>query len=172
MLTPPSMFFVSPQRAVSVPVMCSDVVVYPYQIYQARLAGADALKLIAPALPQKDLMYFHKIAAALGMQCIVAVSSVKQMLMALSLPNIQAISINNRNMATWTLDTGRMDRILADEEVQEGLGRTKVTLLVEAGLKTSEDIARVKAAGISCVAVGEVLLRSKTPGQTAQDLLT
>lgn len=41
------------QSAVSVPVMCSDVVVYPYQIYQARLAGADALKLIAPALPDK-----------------------------------------------------------------------------------------------------------------------
>lgn len=41
------------QRAVTIPVMCSDVVVYPYQIYQARLAGADALKLIAPALPAK-----------------------------------------------------------------------------------------------------------------------
>lgn len=41
------------QSAVSVPVMCSDVVVYPYQIYQARLAGADAIKLIAPALPEK-----------------------------------------------------------------------------------------------------------------------
>lgn len=41
------------QSAVSTPVMCSDVVVYPYQIYQARLAGADALKLIAPALPAK-----------------------------------------------------------------------------------------------------------------------
>ena len=41
------------QSAVKVPVMCSDVVVYPYQIYQARLAGADALKLIAPALPPK-----------------------------------------------------------------------------------------------------------------------
>ncbi len=41
------------QGAVSTPVMCSDVVVYPYQIYQARLAGADALKLVAPALPSK-----------------------------------------------------------------------------------------------------------------------
>lgn len=41
------------QGEVSTPVMCSDVVVYPYQIYQARLAGADALKLLAPALPAK-----------------------------------------------------------------------------------------------------------------------
>lgn len=41
------------QSALKIPVMCSDVVVYPYQIYQARLAGADALKLIAPALPPK-----------------------------------------------------------------------------------------------------------------------
>lgn len=41
------------QSEVSTPVMCSDVVVYPYQIYQARLAGADALKLLAPALPPK-----------------------------------------------------------------------------------------------------------------------
>ncbi|CAM9106885.1 unnamed protein product [Discosporangium mesarthrocarpum] len=157
--------------AVSVPVMCSDVVVYPYQIYQARLAGADALKLLAPALPQKDLMYFHKIAAAVGMQSIIAVSSVKQMLMALNLPEVKAVSINNRNMATWSLDTGRMNRILANKEVQEGLRRTGATLLVEAGLKTAEDIARVKAAGISCVMVGEALLRSDSPGQTAADLL-
>lgn len=45
--------FMLGQGAVNTPVMCSDVVVYPYQIYQARLAGADALKLVAPALPSK-----------------------------------------------------------------------------------------------------------------------
>lgn len=61
-------------------------------------------------------MYFHKIAGALGMQSIVAVSSVKQMLMALRLPGIRAVSINNRNMATWALDTSRVDRILSDPE--------------------------------------------------------
>lgn len=61
-------------------------------------------------------MYFHKIAAALGMQSIVAVSSVKQMLMALRLPGIQAVSINNRNMATWNLDMSRVDRILGDPD--------------------------------------------------------
>lgn len=42
-----------PQEAVKIPVMCSDVVVYPYQLYQARLAGSDAVKLFAPALPDK-----------------------------------------------------------------------------------------------------------------------
>lgn len=47
------------QNTVSIPVMCSDVVVYPYQIYQARLAGADALKLIAPALPPKVGLVMH-----------------------------------------------------------------------------------------------------------------
>ena len=64
----------------------------------------------------QDLMYFHKIAAALGMQCIVAVSSVNQMLAALRLPGIRAVSVNNRNMATWALDSSRVDRILGDPE--------------------------------------------------------
>lgn len=50
------------------------------------------------------------------MQCIVAVSSVKQMLMALRLPGIRAVSINNRDMATWVLDPSRIDRILGDPE--------------------------------------------------------
>lgn len=59
-------------------------------------------------------MYFHKIAAALGMQSIVAVSSIKQMLMALGIPGIRAVSINNRNMATWVLDKTRVSRILGD----------------------------------------------------------
>lgn len=61
-------------------------------------------------------MYFHKIAAALGMQSIVAVSSVKQMLTALRMPGIRAVSINNRNLATWALDMSRFNRILGDPE--------------------------------------------------------
>lgn len=61
-------------------------------------------------------MYFHKISNALGMQCIVAVSSVKQMLMALRLPGIRAVSINNRDMATWALHPSRVEKILGDSE--------------------------------------------------------
>lgn len=61
-------------------------------------------------------MYFHKIAAALGMQSIVSVSSVKQMLMALRIPGIRAVSINNRNMATWAIDMTRVSRILGHPE--------------------------------------------------------
>ncbi len=64
-------------------------------------------------------MYFHKISNALGMQCIVAVSSVKQMLMALRLPGIRAVSINNRDMATWALHPSRVDNILGDPEGEE-----------------------------------------------------
>lgn len=70
-------------------------------------------------------MYFHKIASALGMQCVVAVSSVKQMLMALRLPGIRAVSINNRNMATWAIDASRVDRILGDAEGEKLLTRFK-----------------------------------------------
>eukprot|EP00752_Nemacystus_decipiens_P001480 g1455.t1 len=156
---------------VSTPVMCSDVVVYPYQIYQARLAGADALKLLAPALPAKDLMYFHKISNALGMQCIVAVSSVKQMLMALRLPGIQAVSINNRDMATWALHPSRVEKILGDAEVKKELKGKDITLLVEGGLKTKDDLDRLKAAGISCVVVGEALIREEDPAKVAETLL-
>lgn len=61
-------------------------------------------------------MYFHKISNALGMQCIVGVSSVKQMLMALRLPGIRAVSINNRDLATWVLHPSRVERILGDPE--------------------------------------------------------
>lgn len=64
----------------------------------------------------QDLMYFYKIAAALGMQSVVSVSSVKQMLMALSIPDVKMVSINNRNMATWVLDNTRVSRILGDSE--------------------------------------------------------
>ncbi|CAM9321707.1 unnamed protein product, partial [Ascophyllum nodosum] len=160
------------RKAVEVPVMCNDVVVYPYQIYQARLAGADAIKLIAPALPQKDLMYFHKISAALGMQSIVAVSSVKQMLAALRLPGIRAVSINNRNMATWALDLSRVDRILTHPEVQAELKGKGVTLLVEAGLSTRADIERAKSAGISCVVIGEAILRDEDPARATKALLS
>lgn len=73
-------------------------------------------------------MYFHKISNALGMQCMVAVSSVKQMLMALRLPGIRAVSINNRDMATWALHPSRVEKILGDPEGEATLlfGRGRV----------------------------------------------
>jgi indole-3-glycerol phosphate synthase len=56
------------RSAVAVPVLSSEVIVYVYQLYQARLAGADAVRLIAAALPPADLALFHKVALKLGMQ--------------------------------------------------------------------------------------------------------
>ena len=56
------------RKAVSVPVLWSDIIIYVYQLYQARLAGADAIRLIAAALPVADVALFHKVAIKLGMQ--------------------------------------------------------------------------------------------------------
>lgn len=85
--------------------------------FQMLVVGRCVLHfMVSHGCLRKDLMYFHKISAALGMQSVVAVSSARQMLAALQIPGIQAISINNRNLATWSLDTSRVDRILADPE--------------------------------------------------------
>ena len=134
---------VYPQNAVDVPVIASDFIVYPYQIHQARLAGADAVRLIVPGLPLVDLVYFHKIAQAVGLQVVVAVSSKEQMLTALTkVPGIKIVSINNRNLANWALDKSRAKNILEDAEVQQKIKETGVLVMAEAGIKSHTDIGK------------------------------
>lgn len=143
------------KASTSLPVICSDLIVYPYQIYTARLGGADAIRLVASAMSPSDLPYFYKVARAVGLQVIVVVSSAKQLEAALQLKDVQMISITNRNLATWVLDPSRAERLLSSSSTTpEG-----VVLMIEGGLNAeSHDWNTLKSLGVQAVIVGEGLL--------------
>ena len=86
------------------PILASDLILYPYQLYKLRLAGADATNLIVGALTTKDLLYLSKIAASLKMSIVASVTSEVQIKAIATLDGIGAISISNRDLETFGVD--------------------------------------------------------------------
>ncbi len=156
------------RAAVSIPVLRKDFTLYPYQIEEARVLGADAVLLIAAILPIMDIRNLAIDAYCLGMTAIVEVHTKLEMEAALealsSGPSKAAIGINSRNLNTFVTDLETVGRLAA--MVPPG-----VTLVAESGLKTPSDVRLVADAGAKAILVGETLMRSPDIGAAVQMLL-
>jgi len=89
------------------PVLASDLLLYPYQLYKLRLAGADAVNLVVGALDNKDLLYLTKIASTLQLQVVASVTSEVQikMINKLGAGSVSAIALSNRELENFDFDT-------------------------------------------------------------------
>lgn len=143
--------------AVEVPLLCKDFLIYPYQIYLARLYGADAVLLIAAILSDKDLLYFHKIAAALGMAALVEVHTLEELDRVLQLPDVKLIGINNRNLEDFSVDLNTTEQLVAARTEQ--IQAHDAIVVSESGLYTAADLQRVRQAGAGAVLIGESLVK-------------
>ncbi len=145
------------KQAVSIPVLRKDFIVDPWQIYQARAAGADAVLLIAEALNGAELMDMMILASQLTLTVLLEVHDVESLIDIRSmagfpLEGYSVIGINNRNLTTMKVDLGHCCRVsgfLAD-----GQG-----FVAESGIKTKADVDRVTRAGACGVLIGETLCR-------------
>jgi indole-3-glycerol phosphate synthase len=145
------------RQAVSLPLLCKDFVIYPYQLYWARRHGADAVLLIAAILSNQDLTYFLKIAKQLGMAALVEVHTLEEFDRVLSVPGVELLGINNRNLETFGVDLAVTTTLL-----QERLSQCRdrhIQLVSESGLHTATDIQTVAAAGVNAVLIGESLIK-------------
>jgi indole-3-glycerol phosphate synthase len=151
------------RAAVSLPLLRKDFIIDPYQICEARAAGADAVLLIVAALSPGELKEFKGVADSLGMASLVEAHTEEEMDAALS-AGARVLGINNRNLQTFetTLDTTLRLAAKAPGEV---------TLVSESGIFTREDVLRVKGAGAHAVLVGESLMRQQDPGDGVRMLL-
>jgi indole-3-glycerol phosphate synthase len=155
-------YLVAARAACELPVLRKDFIVDPYQIYEARLTGADAILLIVAALSDAEMAEFESIASALGMAVLVESHDAAELARSLRLKT-PLIGINNRNLKSFevSLDTtlGLLGRIPE--------GRIVVT---ESGILGREDVARMRAAKIETFLVGEAFMRQPSPGKALQDL--
>lgn len=93
------------EGVIAPPILASDLILYPYQLYKLRLAGADAVTLVVGALTTKDLLYFTKIAVSLKMNVVASVTSEVQIDRLTKLGSkIDAISVSNRDLETFSFD--------------------------------------------------------------------
>lgn len=131
----------------AVPVLRKEFIYHEYQIYEARMAGADALLLIAAVLGDADLKALIRLTDSLGMQALVEVHDEAELDRALAV-NAPMIGVNNRNLNTFQVDmenTGRLRAMIPADKVVVG----------ESGIKDEADVARMAEMGCDAILIGE-----------------
>lgn len=156
------------RSSVDLPLLCKDFIVYPYQIYLARVRGADAILLIAAILNDKDLRYFLKIAKTLGMTALVEVHTLEELDRVLAIEGVQLVGINNRNLEDFSVDLNTTCQLL--ESRSQRIQQQEILTVSESGLHDAQDLARVKAAGVQGVLIGESLMKQPDPGAAISTL--
>jgi indole-3-glycerol phosphate synthase len=148
------------RKAVALPLLRKDFILHEVQIYEAAVAGADAILLIVAALDQPDLERLHQTALDLGLDVLVEVHTLEEMDRA-SDCGATLIGVNNRNLTTFEVDLHATE--ILSEQAPEG-----ALLVSESGIKTNADVRRVFACGVNALLVGESLMRSgDVAGQVA-----
>ena len=143
------------KQAVALPVLRKDFIVDIWQIYEARAAGADAILLIADALPPGELMDLMIAATELTLTVLLEVHQADTLLGVRSLigfpeKGYSVLGINNRDLTTMTVDintTGRLKGMLDDD----------VPVVAESGIKTQDDVEKLISVGVRAVLIGQTL---------------
>ena len=150
------------RHACSIPVLRKDFLVDPYQVYEARAMGADAILLIASALDDAQMQDFESIATDLQMDVLVEVHDEAELQRALRL-NTSLLGINNRNLRTFEVSLDTTINMLKD------IPSTK-RVVTESGILTHADVKKMRDANVQAFLVGEAFMRQGDPGQGLKEL--
>jgi indole-3-glycerol phosphate synthase len=151
------------RETVSLPLLRKDFICDPYQIYEARAAGADAILLIAAMLDLNQLREFHAVADENNLDVLLEVHDEAEMEKALK-TDCTLIGVNNRNLRTFETDlgtTGRLARMLPSDRL----------LVAESGINDRTDIVRLQSDGAKAFLIGEAMMRENDIGAKLRELL-
>jgi indole-3-glycerol phosphate synthase len=151
------------KNAVNIPVLRKDFLFDPYQIYEARANGADAVLLIAAILEKSLLKELLSVVKKLSMNALVEVHTKDELKKVLQI-DAEIIGINNRNLKSFKTDIQTSIDLMAD------IPKSKV-IVTESGIKTKEDIQKLSKAGVDAFLIGESFMRADNPGQILNDFL-
>lgn len=157
------------RSSVSIPLLCKEFIIDPYQIYLARTAGADAVLLIAAVLSDQNLQEYLQLIHSLGMTALVEVHTLAELDRVIALNGVHLVGINNRNLEDFTVDLDITKQLIAQRF--EKLSSLNITLVSESGLYTSADLSLVAEAGVRAVLVGESLVKQPDVEQAVRTLL-
>ena len=147
---------------VSIPVLRKDFIIDEMQIYESRANGADAVLLIAAILDDNKLASFIKLCDSFCMRPLVEVHDAGELKRALA-AGASVIGINNRDLKTFKVDMDNTFRLL------EGMPKD-VTVVSESGIRTKEDIKKLRNAGVNAALIGTELMRAKNAGDKIREL--
>ena len=155
-------FLQQARAACTLPVLRKDFIVDAYQVYEARVLGADCVLLIAAALDDVQLSEYAFIADALGMAVLVEVHDLDELERALPVP-ARLLGINNRNLKTFEV------ALQTTLDLQHAVPADRV-LVTESGILAPADVARMRNADVHAFLVGEAFMRQPDPGAALREL--
>ena len=144
------------------PLLCKDFILDPYQVYEARTYGADAVLLITAILSSPELVTLIEVAHHLGMSALVEVHSEAEIEKAMA-AKAKILGINNRNLVDFSVDINTTFKL-------RPLIPPGIIIVSESGIKSLADILALEAAGVNAVLVGETLVTSANPQAKLREL--
>lgn len=155
-------YLMAVREAVQVPVLRKDFVFDPYQVYEGRAAGADAILLIVAVLADDQLADLYALVNELDMTALVEVHNEAELERALRL-NPQLLGINNRDLRSFNVDLAITQRLTA--QIPD-----EVTLVAESGIKSRAHVEQMARSGAHAILVGEALVQSDDIGAKVREL--
>jgi indole-3-glycerol phosphate synthase len=155
-------FLKEARSACSLPVIRKDFMVDPYQIFEARAMGADAILLIVSALSDQQLKEFEDLAIHLQMDVLVEVHGAEELQRALLLKS-SLLGINNRDLKTFEVSLQNTINLLSDIPKEK-------RIVTESGILAKKDVDFMREHHVDAFLVGEAFMRAENPGQALQDL--
>ncbi|HBQ44407.1 MAG TPA: indole-3-glycerol phosphate synthase TrpC [Thiomicrospira sp.] len=150
------------REAVDIPIIRKDFIIDDYQVYEARVIGADCILLIAAAIGDAQMYELTQTALTLGMDVLIEVHNEEEMERALRLP-LPMIGINNRDLHSFEVSletTIRMLDMIEDERI----------IITESGILTKEDVLKMRENSVNSFLVGETFMRAENPGEKLAEL--
>lgn len=139
------------RERVAIPVLRKDFILDEYQVYEARVAGADAVLLIAECLPGDELDHLYKLIVSLGMTALIELYDPIHLDRVLA-TGTKLLGVNNRDLNTFAVDLEHVIRLRPNIP-------SDVTVVAESGIFTHDDVKLLRTAGIDAMLVGESLMR-------------
>lgn len=150
------------RAACSLPVLRKDFVIDPYQVYEARVLGADCILLIVAALDDAMLSELLQLAGHLQMDALVEVHDADEMQRALATP-APLIGVNNRNLRTFETS------LATTFELMKGFPADRL-LVTESGIHNRDDVKQMRERGVHTFLVGEAFMKADEPGEKLAEL--
>jgi len=150
------------RAASELPILRKDFTVDPYQLFEAKAAGGDAVLVVVGSAQQRELAGLMDLARDLDLDVLVEIHREDELEVALEL-DADVIGINNRDLADFSVDVNRTYEMLADVPA----GKTVVS---ESGITTREQIEELERVGVDAVLVGETLMRAEDPETATREL--
>ena len=156
------------RKSTNLPLLCKDFIISAYQIYKARVSGADAILLIAAILSDDDLIYLKKIADNLKMSVLVEVHNSNELERILKLKSFNLIGINNRDLKTFKTDLKTSKELM--QTYADIFLKQNIIPISESGINCAEDLESLRSIGIMGVLIGETFMRETDIEQSFKKL--